>query len=180
MTNRSGAIGTRTETAVVRVLQQWWPNAERRRLRGRNDAGDITGTPGICWSVKGGDAARSASDDQVSKWLLQAERQRENAHADIAVLVLPRKGIGVANAGYWWAVAWLSDVTRFSYNPTDVCTYEILVRLHLRDICYLLAATGYGDSPKGLDEDAARALAADLLEWANRPKVYPRRPGGAA
>src|SRR5690606_4660297 len=47
--------GTRAETAVVRYRRDHgWPHAERRALRGNQDAGDITGTPGVCWSVKAG------------------------------------------------------------------------------------------------------------------------------
>src|SRR6185312_8871013 len=99
------AIGTATETAVVRYLvANGFPHAERRSLRGSLDAGDITGCPGLVWSVKGGVAAKTASDGQVAKWLAELERQRVNAAATIGVLVLQRAGIGEANAGRWWAV----------------------------------------------------------------------------
>ena len=55
MTNRPKAIGTAAETAVVRYLAaHGFPNAERRALHGATDLGDITGTPSLCWEVKGG------------------------------------------------------------------------------------------------------------------------------
>ena len=57
MVNKPKQIGTRAETAVARYLAaNGFPHAERRTLRGREDAGDITGTPGVCWEVKGGEA----------------------------------------------------------------------------------------------------------------------------
>lgn len=73
-------IGTRAETAVVRVLRDHgFPHAERRALRGSQDAGDITGTPGVVWEVKGGERAKNASHGQLSKWLHETSRERETA-----------------------------------------------------------------------------------------------------
>src|SRR5690554_3488274 len=98
-------IGTAAESAVVRYLRaHGFPHAERRALRGARDAGDITGTPGICWSVKGGQAAKDASDGLVEDWLFELERQRSHARADCGVLVLQRRGYGPERAGRWWAI----------------------------------------------------------------------------
>ena len=139
--NKSGQIGTGTETAVVKVLRNWWPHAERRRLRGAKDWGDITGTdPRIVWEVKGGAAAKAASDAQIETWLEETEDERRNAGADVGVLVVPRKGIGPANADRWWAIlptAVLSqhfDTRRFMVGT---------VRLHLGEACELLKGWGY-------------------------------------
>src|SRR5690606_36637180 len=88
-------IGTAAETAVVRYLRDHgFPHAERRTLRGSQDAGDITGIPGVCWSVKGGQAAKDASDGLVEDWLSELERQRSRAKASYGVLVLQRRGYG--------------------------------------------------------------------------------------
>lgn len=150
MVNKSGKVGTATETAVVRVLRaRGWPNAERRRLRGRHDPGDITGTPGLAWSVKGGDAARRAPDLQVKLWLEQAERMRVNTDADVAVLVLARAGIGAANAHRWWAVLPLNMTVVLRLPPARIIAPGPLcagppIRLHLADCCDLLNAAGYG------------------------------------
>jgi len=132
------AIGTATETAVVRYLRTaGFDQAERRSLRGSLDAGDITGTPGIAWSVKGGVAAKTASDGQVTKWLAELERQRVNAAATVAVLVLQRAGIGEANAGRWWAVVGYGALCCGIVDGPPA-------RLHLADVCTLLRAAGYG------------------------------------
>ena len=148
------AIGTATETAVVRYLRTaGFDQAERRSLRGSLDAGDITGVPGVAWSVKGGVAAKTASDGQVTKWLAELERQRVNAAATVAVLVLQRAGIGEANAGRWWAVVPLKLVERcFAELSRSVDGWydfpapvtSMPVRLHLADVCTLLRAAGYG------------------------------------
>lgn len=139
MTNRPKAIGTAAETAVVRYLRaHGFPQAERRALTGSLDQGDITGTPGICWEVKGGTAAKTASDGQVAAWLVETETERVNSGADIGVLVLQRAGIGPANAGRWWAV-----VPVGVFDPEDRFPYP--ARLHLSDIAQVLRRYGYGD-----------------------------------
>lgn len=140
-------IGTDAERAVVRhLIANGFPGAERRRLRGRHDAGDVTGTPGICWQVKGGDRARNASDNQVAAWLDAAETQRVNAGADIAVLVVQRAGVGPANAGRWWAVLHASDVAWLIHGTPYIGPgADAPVRMHLADAVTLLRAAGYGD-----------------------------------
>lgn len=45
--------GTRVENHAVIVFSRWFPYCERRALRGRNDAGDLTGLPVVC-EVKAG------------------------------------------------------------------------------------------------------------------------------
>jgi hypothetical protein len=139
-------IGTHTESAVVRYLAvNGFDNAERRSLRGSLDAGDITGTPGVAWSIKGGVAAKTASDGQVDRWLTELERQRTNAAATIAVLVLQRAGIGEANAGRWWAVVQVCSLGLGHDDPALPCPHgRFPARLHLADACTLLRAAGYG------------------------------------
>jgi len=141
MVNKSGAIGTTTAEAVVRFLRTaGWDAAERTALHGVNDVGDITGTPGIAWEVKGGHAAESASDGQVAAWLADTERERLCAGANVGVLVLKRKGIGAANVGRWWAVVTVDALAHTIGGHLDVTA-----RLHLADLCGLLRADGYGN-----------------------------------
>jgi len=147
--NKSGEIGTKAETAVVRYLQtHGWPQAERRRLRGRNDPGDITGTPMLAWSVKGGDAAKLASDELLRKWRERTDDILENVDADYGILVVQRKGFGLANCGRWWAVMWLSELLNL-HAEGFIPWHDALVRLHLADLCVLLVNAGYGSLPAG-------------------------------
>jgi hypothetical protein len=141
MANKSGAIGTATETAVVKVLRQYWPEAERRRLRGAEDWGDITGTPGIVWEVKGGAAARAASDAQIYNWLQETETERLNARAAIGVLVVQRKGIGAPNAGMWWAI--FQSLPILSPYDRAESLVEMPVRMYLSTACSMLKDWGY-------------------------------------
>ncbi len=138
MTTRPKDIGTRAETAVVRVLaSSGFPHAERRALAGAYDLGDITGTPGIAWEVKGGKAAKTASDGQVDAWLRETETERVNARADVGILVMQRAGYGPERAGRWWAIIWLHQIN--AHAP------DMAVRVHLDDAIRFLRANGYGD-----------------------------------
>lgn len=145
-------IGTRAETAVVRYLQaNGWPSAERRSLRGKLDAGDITGTPGLCWEVKGGEAARSSSHGQITRWLVETEQERINASADVGVLVVQRLRQPVSR----WLVA---------VNGSDVVVWDATVigrgepsyvSMTLATALDFLRGAGYGDPLAGTHEGAA-------------------------
>lgn len=141
-------IGTHAESATVRCLAaSGFPNAERRQLRGIRDAGDVTGKPGLAWSVKGGLAAKGASDLDIARWLAELETQRGHAKADIGVLVQQRAGVGETNAHRWWAwlrlepLAILVDPGSFVAEPIQAAP----VRLLLGDALLLLRSNGYGD-----------------------------------
>ena len=85
-------IGTRAESAVVKYLAaNGWPNAERRALHGNTDLGDITGTPGLVWEVKGGELAKTASDGQMATWFVEAQLEATNAGARFGFLVAARR-----------------------------------------------------------------------------------------
>lgn len=104
MSARPRDIGTAAETAVVRCLRTaGFPHAERRALRGVLDAGDVTGTPGVAWEVKGGAAARTASDGQLVAWLAETERERLTAGADGSSCCLTsRRGRSASKASVTW------------------------------------------------------------------------------
>jgi hypothetical protein len=150
MANRPKAIGTACETAVVRYLQaSGFPHAERRALRGELDAGDVTGCPGIAIEVKGGEAAKSASDAQIEAWLVETETERINASAEIGLLIMQRKAVGPKNAGRWWATLRLDHVLSgddsIRSSPSWPTVRDIPVRMHLSDAVHLLRAAGYGN-----------------------------------
>ena len=140
MVNKSGNIGTAAETAVVRVFNaNGFPHVERRRLRGNKDCGDLSGIPGVVVEVKGGNAARNASDRLIESWLDETQVETVNAGADIGVLIVARRGIGPANAGQWWAI------TRNRHGMT--------IRYYLADYLRWLRILGYGEPLT--DADAA-------------------------
>jgi hypothetical protein len=146
--NRPKAIGTAAETAVVRYLQaNGFPNAERRALRGTADAGDIAGTPALCWSVKGGAQAEQASDLDIARWMVELATQCGHARADLGLLVTKRRGHGPHSAGAWWAhltagaLALLTD----PHAAIQPAAPRVNVRLRLADAVVLLRWAGYGD-----------------------------------
>ncbi|MGI5144816.1 hypothetical protein ACQEVC_45615 [Plantactinospora sp. CA-294935] len=149
MKRRPRDIGTAAETAVVRYLHTaGFPHAERRSLRGAHDAGDITGTPGVCWEVKGGAAARTASDLDITRWMAELATEVRNAHATVGLLVVQRSGVGPANAGRWWAVMpafQLADLATLEPLPVSD-GHAFPVRMLLADAVSLLRATGYGSA----------------------------------
>jgi hypothetical protein len=143
--NKPKAIGTAAETAVARYLAvSGFPHAERRALRGTLDAGDITGTPGICWEVKGGEAAKTASDLLVSNWLYETADEAGNAGADVGVLVMQRRGIGPANAGRWWAAFLMPDLVALLGGAPWPGDRLPEVRMSLQSAVLILRTAGYG------------------------------------
>jgi hypothetical protein len=151
--------GTDAERAVARYLQaHGWPSAERRALRGRQDAGDITGTPGVCWEVKA--YKRPPGDGQVDGWMVDTECERGNADADFGVLIVRRPGYSEARVDRWWAYLPVQDVAAIvalganQPRPTPAplgirghfAYLEFMpTRMALGDVVRLLRSAGYGE-----------------------------------
>lgn len=146
MKRRPKDIGRAAENGVRDFLRvNGFPRAERRTQRGVRDAGDLTGTPGVCWEVKA--RKDSISDKDIADWLVETERERLNAGADIGVLVVRRAGVGEANAGRWWAV--LTSRVVFVLTDPDAAdpnneSPDVPVRMLLADAVRLLRWAGYG------------------------------------
>jgi len=101
MANKSKAIGTKGETAIVKVFHDagGFPHAERRPLHGSNDYGDILVCPGVIVEVKWGHHAKQASLANIDTWWAQTVREVANSKAVIGLLVVQRNGIGAERAG---------------------------------------------------------------------------------
>jgi hypothetical protein len=156
MVNRPKAIGTAAETAVVRAARpRGFPHADRLTLTGNQDRGDVGLCPGVVIEVKGGAAARTASDGLIDAWLIETERERVHARADVAFLVIQRPGVGPTNAHRWWAwfrLGWLLPLV--GGRGHELGNADAAVRLHLDTALQLLRAAGYGDP---LDDPEANA-----------------------
>lgn len=95
MVNKSGRIGTAWESKIVEALvARGWRYAERRRLAGSADRGDIAGIPGIVIEAK------SCRRIEVAAWVDEANVERDNDHADLGVVWWKRRGKASALDGF--------------------------------------------------------------------------------
>lgn len=146
MVNRPRNIGTAAETAVVKVLREFWPDADRSPLRGQRDQGDIRGTGDFIWEVKAGEAARGRTSvgetppGLISEWLRQTEAERGHAGAKFGVLVTVRRGVGAVNAGRWWA--WLTTAAFAEIMGAPGSPHSAPVRLQLDQFLSICASQG--------------------------------------
>ena len=144
MTNRPKAIGTAAETAVVRYLAaHGFPAAERRALHGATDLGDITGTPGIVWEVKGGEAAKDASDKRVAAWFDEAREEAGNAGATYGFLIVARRRKNVRD---WWAVIDVCDLAKLVRRDALNQSSNLHCRLTLAQLVELLTLAGWAST----------------------------------
>ena len=89
------AAGTRWETEIVRVLvEAGWPNAERRRLAGSEDKGDIAGVVGVCIE------ATNTNRLDLAGAMNEAHREGIRAGAKVSVAWIKRRGKPSAREGY--------------------------------------------------------------------------------
>jgi hypothetical protein len=108
---RSKDIGTRAETAVVKLAHELgYRDAERLALAGADDRGDIRllRDPLVILEVKAGKAAQEASWPQIQAWLRETQIERNNAfRADKSAsewhgfLVTQRRGYGIGRVADW-------------------------------------------------------------------------------
>ncbi len=95
--NRASAkkAGTSWESEIVRTLiANGWPHAERRRLSGANDKGDIAGVVGVCIEAK------NTSRIELAAALDEALAEARNANAAIGAAWIKRRGKASASDGY--------------------------------------------------------------------------------
>lgn len=87
--------GTSWESEIVRTLvDAGWIHAERRRLSGAADKGDIAGIPGLVIEAK------NTAKVELAAFLDEAHRERDNANAAHGVAWIKRKGRTTAEHGY--------------------------------------------------------------------------------
>ena len=87
--------GTSWESQIVDYLRgQGAPHAERRALGGAKDRGDIAGVPGVVIEAK------AAAKIELGVWLAEAEAERVNDGADLAVVWHKRRGKASPADGY--------------------------------------------------------------------------------
>ena len=143
MSARPKDIGTRAESAVVKYLAaNGWPNCERRALHGNVDLGDVTGTPGLVWEVKGGEAAKTASDNQIAAWFQEAQQEAVNAGARYGFLIVARRRKNVRD---WWVGVDVCDLANLVRREDPQHRSNMYCLITLAQLVELLAAAGWTD-----------------------------------
>jgi hypothetical protein len=144
MVNRSKQKGTRAESGVVNYARTFgYPWADRQPLRGSLDQGDVLLCPGLVAEVKAGKAAWDASDNQIAAWLDETLREKKNAKADYALLVVARYRQPVER---WWAVLPSHDLAVLNTHEGVPYGPDMIARLSLKAALTLLRHFGYGDA----------------------------------
>lgn len=101
--SKERAKGTSFETFIVNYLAQFYPLVERRTLHGIHDKGDIAGTdPRLVWECKNQKVLN------FSTWLHEAQVERDNAKAELGIVVAKRRSYG--NPADQYAVLRLEDL----------------------------------------------------------------------
>jgi len=148
MVNRPKRIGTAAESAVLKQIKPYFPDADRIVLSGAADRGDIGRCGAFIFEVKGGKQTAQIGDGKLAKWMEEAEREAKNAGVEYGILVAQRAGFGLPNARRWWVYVRMQDLAVIMngfYLPGRFAT----VRLELGDFLDLLADQGF--TPKLTD-----------------------------
>lgn len=144
--SKAKQIGTSAETGVRNhLLREGYSELDARRnvLTGSLDQGDVWlhdeqhGL--IVFEVKGGASAKTASHEQILKWLEEARVECLNASGSYGFLVTQRAGFASARSGNWWAYSTLSNLLRLS-NPLSTYTAptDPVVRITLKELTDLI------------------------------------------
>lgn len=103
---KNKAAGTQAETKVVEYLKQWWPGAERRRLTGAHDRGDIAGV-GDPVSGRTVIEVKNEKKFNLSGYLKELAAEVKNDGAKHGVVILRKRG--TTDVGQWYAIMPVAD-----------------------------------------------------------------------
>lgn len=159
MTNRSKQRGTAAETAALRWLREHgFPWTERLALSGIHDRGDLSLLPGCAVIAEVKNHATAATgqpgDAVLTKWMAETERERNNAGADHAALIVKRKG--TTDVGRWFCYLPLGRLYRL-VDEAFTCPRDWREATACIDVAtwvHLLRRGGWGQ-PLTDDEEAA-------------------------
>lgn len=144
--SRRAAANNRRGKTAEQTLVRWlrgngFPHAERtvrtgHRVggRARADEGDVTGTPGVVWSVK------DCATERIPEWFTELDAM-SGPRGCVRLLVVKRRGY--ADPGRWWVWLRLADLEAL----TDGCPGEAgtaTVRLDIAAVVVLLRTVGHG------------------------------------
>jgi len=142
--------GAVAERDLVRWLRtNGFPHAERAVRTGYRttdrtsaDPGDVTGTPGIVWSVK------DCAAERITEWLDElVNMAAHDTSFEEPVQLLVTKRRGHANPGEWWCWLQLLDIGQLltgSSPDVVIPEWNRPLRMELGHVMPLLRTAGYG------------------------------------
>ena len=147
MSNPSKRKGTDAESAVRTAAEAAGLPAVRVALAGSGEQGDVWVFPEgngakVCIEVKAGEQAANPSWGQIDRWFREAEAEAARTpNCDVAVLVIRRKGSGMA--GDWFAWLRYSDLNywltpKALYSTVNSYTTGQRICMPLGDLLHLL------------------------------------------
>jgi hypothetical protein len=145
--SQRGTSNRRRGHQAERDLCNWlrrngFPHAERAVRTGFRigdrvsaDPGDITGTPGIVWSVK------DCAVERTDQWFVELAAMKAPASSEIGLLVVKRRGH--ADPHRWWCWTWLEEIAGPAPGGLGLGRW-FPIRAELGHVIPLLRAAGYG------------------------------------
>lgn len=112
----------------------------RTKDRTSADPGDITGTPGIVWSVKDVAERTAQKPSVLAAWLDELD---EMSGDDCDLRLLVHKRSGTADPARWWCWTHLGPLTNLNSRGAALVSFP--VRFELGHGIPLLRTAGYGD-----------------------------------
>lgn len=146
--------GTRNETVFVRwARDHGFPWADRIPRSGARDRGDVALAPGVIVEVKAWDLSNVVpTAGQLDDWMRQTDVERRNAGADVAILVVKRKG--TQDAGRWFAYLRAGTFVDVVISGARARSYvsshfdpDAPICMSVASLATLLRAGGYGTPP---------------------------------
>jgi len=147
MSRNKGAKAERDLVAYLRMVgfggaERAVRTGYRTKDRVAADPGDITGTPGIVWSVK------DAAVERIDTWLDELDAMAADPRLpvdDVRLLVHKRRGRAIPDK--WWCWLRLHELKGLvgAPNPSYSNDDDVPVRMELGHVIDLLHAAGYGD-----------------------------------
>jgi hypothetical protein len=147
MSRNKGAKAERDLVAYLRMVgfggaERAVRTGYRTKSRIAADPGDITGTPGIVWSVK------DAAVERIDAWLDELDAMAADPRLpvdDVRLLVHKRKGHAIPDK--WWCWLRLCTLQQITDAESNIAPFEwaMPVRMELGHVIDVLHAAGYGD-----------------------------------
>jgi hypothetical protein len=154
-------VGKETEQLVARYLRGRGLDGVERSVRtgfrtadrSVDDAGDLTGWPGVCLQVKSLRPATRA-ETQTRQWLAELESQRRQSGASVGLLVVRRWG--TLDVGRWWCFLVARDLFGMADGHSATALRQLApVRLELSDVVSMMQTWGWAPAQSDpLEENA--------------------------